>query len=61
MRVLIQALQGTVIHLIQLEDDESDTSDMDASDSSLLQDHSEQDTLNLAQGGPEREEGECSN
>ncbi len=33
---------------------------MDASDSSLPQDRSEQDPLNLAQGGPEREEGECS-
>ncbi len=60
VRVLIQVLQGTVIHLIQSEDDESDTIDMDASDSSLLQDRSEQDPLNLAQGGLEREEGQCS-
>ncbi len=30
---------------------------MDASDSSLLQDHSELDPLNLIQDGPEREEG----
>ncbi len=40
VRVLIQALQGTVIHLVQSEDDESDTSDMEASDSSLPQDRS---------------------
>ncbi len=60
VRVLIQALQGTVIHLVQSEDDESDTSDMEASDSSLPQDRSEIDPLNLTQGGPEREEGECS-
>ncbi len=61
VRVLIQALQGTVIHLIQSEDDESATSDMYASDSSLPQDHFELDPLNLAQNGPEREEGELSN
>ena len=61
VRVLIQALQGTVIHLVQSEDYESATSDMDASDSSLLQDRSELDPLNLTQDGPEREEGELSN
>ena len=61
VRVLIQALKGTVIHLVQSEDDESATSDMDASDSSLLQDRSELDPLNLTQNGPEREEGELSN
>ncbi len=61
VRVLTQALQGAVIHLVQSEDDESATSDMDASDSSLLQDRSEQDPLNLAQEGPEQEEGELSN
>ena len=61
MRVFIQALKGTVIHLVQSEYDESDTSDMEASDSSLPQDRSELDPLNLTQGGPEREEGECSN
>ncbi len=60
VRVLIQALQGTMIHLIQSEDDESDTSDMDASDSSLPQDHYEADPLNLTREGPEREEGELS-
>ena len=59
--VLIQALLGTVIYLVQSEDNESDTSEMDALDSSLPQDRSELDLLNLAQGGPEREEGECSN
>ncbi len=61
VRVLIQALQGTVIHLVQSEDDESDTNDMEASDSSLPQDRSELDPLNLTQGGPEQEEGGCSN
>ena len=34
---------------------------MEASDSSLPQDRSELDPLNLTQGGPEREEGELSN
>ncbi len=57
VRVLIQALKGTVIHLVQSEDDESATSDIDASDSYLIQDHSELDPLNLTQNGPEREEG----
>ena len=60
VRVLIQALKGTVIHLVQLEDDESDTSNMDASDSSLPQDHFEADPLNLTQNGPEREERELT-
>ncbi len=60
VRVLIQVLKGTVIHLIQSEDDESATSDMEASDSSLLQDGSELDPLNLTQDSPEREEGELT-
>ncbi len=60
VRVLMQALKGTVIHLIQSEDNESDTSDMEATDSSQPQDQSEFDPLNLTQGGPEREEGGCS-
>ncbi len=58
VKVLIQALQGTVIHLVQSEDDESDTREMEAMDSSLPQDQSEFDPLRLTQGGPEREEGE---
>ncbi len=53
-------LKGTVIHLIQSEDDKSTTSDMDASDSTLPQDHFEADPLNLTQEGPEWEEGELS-
>ncbi len=61
VRVLIQALKGTVIHLIQSEDNESDTSDMEATDSSQPQDQSEFNPLNLTEGGPEREGGECSN
>ncbi len=60
VRGLVQALQGTIIHLVQSEDDESDTSEMEATDSSLLQDRSEFDPLHLTQGGPEREEGEWS-
>ncbi len=60
VRVLIQALQGTVIHLVQSEDDGPATSDMEASDSSLPQDRSELDPLNLTQDGPEREEGELT-
>ncbi len=55
---LIRALQGTVIHLIQSEDDESDTSSAETTDSSQPQDRSEPDPLHLTQGGPEREEGE---
>ena len=57
VRVLIQALQGTAIHLVQSEDDESDTSEMEATDSSLPQDRSELDPRNLTQDSPEREEG----
>ena len=41
VRILVQALKGTVIHLVQSEDDESATSDMEASDSSLPQDRSD--------------------
>ncbi len=36
------------------------TSEMEATDSSLPQDRSGLDLLNLTQGGPERDEGECS-
>ena len=61
VRVLLQALQGTVIHLVQSEDDKSDTSDIDSSDSSLLPDCSEPDPLNLTQDAPERDGGELSN
>ncbi len=57
---LIRALQGTVIHLIQSEDDESDTSSVETMDLSQPQDGSELDPLPLTQGGPEREEGEWS-
>ena len=55
---LIRVLQGTTIHLIQSEDDESDTSSMETTDSSQPQNRSELDPLRLTQGGPEREEGE---
>ncbi len=55
---LIRALQGTVIHLIQSEDNESDTSSVETTDSSQPQDRSELDPLPLTQEGPEREEGE---
>ncbi len=57
---LIRALQGTVIHLIQSEDNESDTSSMETMDSSQPQDQPELDPLPLTQGGPELEEGEWS-
>ncbi len=60
VRGLIQALQGTKIHLIQSEDDESATSDMDASNSSLPLDYSETDPLALNHRDPEWEEGELS-
>ncbi len=59
-RGLFQALQGTKIHLFQSEDDESTTSDMETSNSSLLLDCSEADPLALNHGGPEREEGELT-
>ncbi len=58
---LIRALQGTVIHLAQSEDNESDTSNVETTDSSQPQDRSERGPLFLTQGGPELEEGECSN
>ncbi len=60
MRVLIEVVKGTVIHLPQSEDNESDTSSVDTTDSSQPQDQSELDPLGLTQGGPEREEGEWS-
>ncbi len=49
---LIRALQGTVIHLLQSEDNESDTSRVEITDSSQPQDRSEQDPLYLTQGAP---------
>ncbi len=55
---LVRALQGTVIQLVQSEDNDSDTSNAETTDSSQLGDRSEQDPLGLAQGGPELEEGE---
>ncbi len=58
VRVLIQALQGAVIHLIQSEDNESATSEMEATDSSLHQDRSELDLRDLTQNDPDWEEGE---
>ncbi len=60
VRGLFQALQGAKIHLTQSEDDESATSDMEASNSSLPLDRSETDPLALNHGGPEREEGELT-
>ena len=54
---LIRALQGTVIHLIQSEDNESDTSSVETTDSSQPQDRSALDPLSLTQVGPKREEG----
>ncbi len=57
VRVLIQALKGTVIRLIQSEDNETVTSDMEAMDSSQPQDRSELDPLNLTQGGQNGKKG----
>ncbi len=56
---LVRALQGTVIQLVQSEDNDSDTSNVETMDSSQPRDRSERDPLGLAQGGPELEEGEC--
>ncbi len=55
---LVKALQGTVIRLVQSEDNDSDTSDAATTDQSQPWDRSEQDPLGLVQGGSQREEGE---
>ncbi len=55
---LVQALQGTVFHLNQSEDNESDTSSVETTDSSQPWHRSEQDPLGLTQGDPAQEEGE---
>ncbi len=55
---LVRALQGTVIQLVQLEDNESDTSSVETMDLSQLWDRSERDPLGLTQGNPKQEEGE---
>ncbi len=55
---LIKALQGTIIRLVQSEDNASDTSDAATTGQSQPWDRSEQDPLGLTQGGSEREEGE---
>ncbi len=57
---LVRALQGTVIHLVQSEDIDSDTSSMGTTGSSQLQGRSERDPLGLAQESLELEEGECT-
>ncbi len=59
VRCLVRALQGTVIRVVQSEDNASDTSDTATTGQSQPWDRSEQDPLGLTQGGPEREEGEC--
>ncbi len=59
VRCLVKALQGTVIRLVQSEDNASDTSDAATTGQSQPWDRSEQDPLGLTQGGSEREEGEC--
>ncbi len=56
---LVRALKGTVIQLVQSEDNDSDTSNGTTLDSSQPLDRSERYPLGLAQGGPELEEGEC--
>ncbi len=58
VRCLIKALQGTVIRMVQSEDNDFDTSDAGTTGQSQLWDRSEQDPLGLTQGGSEREEGE---
>ncbi len=61
VRELIQALQGVNIHLLQTEDDDSATSDMDASHSSLPQGYSETNPLGLDLKNPtDLEEEEIS-
>ncbi len=56
---LVRALKGTVIKLVQSEDNNSDTSNGTTLDSSQPLDRSERDPLGLDQGSPELEEGEC--
>ncbi len=56
---LVRALQGTVIRLVQSEDNDSDTSNAGTTDSFQPRSRSERDPLDLAQGDSELEEGEC--
>ncbi len=61
VRRLIQALQRTKIHLVQAEDSDSDTSDMDTSHHSLPQEYSPANPLGLGLRDPsDLEEGEIS-
>ncbi len=60
VREFVRALKRVKIQLVQPEDDDSDTSEMDTSHASLPLDHSEADPLALNHGDPEREEGELS-
>ncbi len=55
---LVRALRGKVIHLVQSEDIDSDTSSMGTTDFSQPRDRSERDILGMNQGDPEQEEGE---
>ncbi len=58
VRCLVRALQGTVIRLVQLEDNESNTSIAETTDSCQPRNRSERDPLGLTQGNLELEDGE---
>ncbi len=59
-RRLFQVLKGVKIKLVQPEDDDSATSEMDTSHASLPLDHSETDPLALNHRDPDLKEGELS-
>ncbi len=57
---MVRALRGVEIQLVTSEGDDSATSEMDTSHTSLALDRFEADPLSLNQGGPELEEGELT-
>ncbi len=58
VRCLVKALKGTVVRVVQSEDNASDTSEAGTTGQSQLGSRSEQDPLGLNRGGSEPEEGE---
>ncbi len=60
VREFVHVLNGVKIQLVQPEDNDSDTGEMDTSHASLPLDRSETDPLALNHGGPDQEEGEIS-
>ncbi len=60
VRGFVRVLKGVKVQLVQPEDNDSDTSEMDASHASLPLDHSETDPMAPNHRGPEWEVGELS-